>query len=664
MPTRRECANALRVLAMDAVEKAKSGHPGAPMGMADMAEALWRHAFTHNPANPAWVNRDRFVLSNGHASTLLYGLLHLTGYDLSMDDIMQFRQLGSKTPGHPEYGVTPGVEVTTGPLGQGISNAVGMALAERHLAATFNRPGHTIVDHYTWAFLGDGCMMEGISHEACSLAGTLGLGKLIALYDANGISIDGKVEGWFNEDTAVRFTAYGWHIQYVDGHDSEVLDKAIAAAKAETTRPSLIICRTHIAFGSPAKMDSNKSHGSPLGAEEIAATRKALGWAAEAFSIPADIKEAWDARKAGAAAEAAWNKDFAAYKAAFPDLAAEFTRRMAGELPQSWSAGIAACIDKAAQEGASIATRVASKNVLEAVRPLLPELIGGSADLSGSVGTMTSQSRVLDKAHYDGDYINYGVREFGMSAMMNGMALHGGVIPYAGTFLMFGDYAKNAIRMAALMELRVVWVLTHDSIGVGEDGPTHQPVEQLAGLRTTPQLHVWRPCDTVETAVAWQSALESKKRPTCLSLSRQNLPFMQRDAAQTAAIARGGYVLRDCQGTPEVILIGTGSEVGLCEQAAQALTAKGKKVRVVSMPCTQIFDAQDAAYKESVLPKAVRARVAVEAASTDFWYKYVGLDGAVVGMTTFGASAPGAVLAQHFGLTAEAVVAAASNLLS
>lgn len=663
MPTRRECANALRVLAMDAVEQAKSGHPGAPMGMADMAEALWRRELKHNPANPRWEDRDRFVLSNGHASMLLYGLLHLTGYDLPMDDIRRFRQRGSKTPGHPEYGLTPGVEITTGPLGQGIAAAVGMALAEALLAARFNRPGHAIVDHRTWAFLGDGCMMEGVSHEACSLAGTLGLGKLTALYDANGISIDGAIEPWFAEDCAARFEAYGWHVvRDVDGHDAEAMDAALAATRAEERRPSLVICRTCIGFGAPGKAGSARCHGSPLGAEEAAATRVALGWPHPPFEIPTDIRAAWDARQTGAQAEAAWRTRFGAYAAAYPELAAEFTRRMEGRLPEGWLEAADACIAAANAAGESLATRAASQKVLNALVPLMPELVGGSADLSDSVGTLTECSRRVGAGHMDGNYVAYGVREFAMGAMMNGMALHGGVAPYGGTFMVFSDYAKNAVRLAALMGVRVAWVLTHDSIGVGEDGPTHQPVEQTPGLRLTPGVHVWRPCDTVETATAWKCALRGS-RPTCLSLSRQNLPFVPRDAAQVAAIEKGGYVLRDCRGTPEAIIIATGSEVRPALGAAETLAANGRRVRVVSMPCTELFDAQDATYKESVLPAAVRARVAVEAASADYWHKYVGLDGRVVGMTDFGESAPGPELNERFGFTAEHVARTVLEIL-
>ena len=664
MATRKDLANALRVLAMDAVEKAKSGHPGAPMGMADMGEALWRHVLKHNPAHPGWANRDRFVLSNGHASMLIYGLLHLTGYDVSMDDIRNFRQLGAKTPGHPEYGITPGVETTTGPLGQGIATAVGMALAERIMAAQFNREDHEIVDHHTYVFLGDGCMMEGISHEACSLAGTLGLGKLIALYDANGISIDGKIDGWFAEDCAGRFRAYGWQVLEVDGHDAKALDKALAQARVEELRPSLIICRTHIGFGSPAKADSHKSHGSPLGGDEVAATRAALGWQWGPFEIPQEVQQEWDCREAGARAEAEWQEAFADYAKVYPQLAKEFERRVPGRLADNWQQAVAEGIAAMNAAGETLATRVASQKVLDFLAPVMPEMVGGSADLSGSVGTLTKLSRDITREDCSGNYVSYGVREFAMGAMMNGLALHGGIIPYAGTFMMFSDYAKNAIRLSALMGLRVVWVLTHDSIGVGEDGPTHQPVEQLVGLRSIPGVHVWRPCDTVETAVAWKCALADEKHPACLSLSRQNVPFVPREAAQVAAIERGGYVLRDCAGTPAAIILATGSEVSLALGAAEALAAKGHHVRVVSMPCAELFEQQDAAYKDSVLPNAVRARVAVEAASADYWRKYVGLDGAVVGMTGFGESAPGAVLAKHFGFTVENVAQAVAKLLA
>lgn len=663
MPTRRQCANAIRALAIDAIEKSKSGHPGAPLGMADMAEALWRHGFKHNPANPHWYDRDRFVLSNGHASMLLYAVLHLTGYDLGMDDIRNFRQLGSITPGHPEFGVTPGVDMTTGPLGQGISTAVGMALAERLLAAEFNRPGHTIVDHHTYVFLGDGCLMEGVSHEACSLAATWKLGKLIALYDANGISIDGSIDGWFTEDVAGRYAAYGWQVVGpVDGHDADALDKALAEARADQSRPSLIICRTHIGFGSE-KADSASCHGSPLGEDVAAAAKKALDWDAPAFTIPDDIAAAWDARKTGAEAEAHWQAAMDAYRAVFPDLAAAFERRMSGALPADWSAIAARMIQQAREAGESIATRVASKKTLESLVPSLPELMGGSADLSGSVGTKTAASAIFDPDKAAGNYLAYGVREFGMSTVMNGLSLHGGFIPYAGTFMVFSDYARNALRLAALMGIRAVWVFTHDSIGVGEDGPTHQPVEQVPGLRLMPGMDVWRPCDTVETAVAWKCALETAQRPSCLSLSRQNLPFVRRNDAQVDAISRGGYVLRDCQGAPELILMATGSEMGITLDAAEQLRLKGRKVRVVSMPCCERFDAQDADYRNSVLTPGVRARVAVEAAAADYWRKYVGLDGAVVGMTSFGASAPGKVLAEKFGFTAEHIVSVAEDLL-
>ncbi len=657
MLDRKYLAHALRFLAVDAVNKSNSGHPGAPMGMADMAEALWRHHLKHNPANPKWVNRDRFVLSNGHASMLMYGLLHLTGYDVSMDDIKDFRTLHSKTPGHPEFGMTPGVECTTGPLGQGIAMGVGMALAERHMAAQFNRDGHEVINHNTYVFLGDGCMMEGISHEACSLAGTLGLGKLIALYDANGISIDGNIEGWFDEDVAKRYEAYGWQvIGPVDGHDAGALDRALFAAKDEESKPTLIICRTHIGYGSPAKQDSAKSHGSPLGSEERDITAKALGWDHAAFEIPQDVMDAWSVRDRGAVVQSMWNNQFKAYEEAHPELAAEFLRRMYGDLPKNWQEIVTTALQNCLEAKENIATRVASQRALEAFMPAMPELVGGSADLTGSVGTKTSLSAVLDKDNYGNNYVNYGVREFAMGAIMNGMVLHGGILPYAGTFMMFSDYAKNAIRLTALMEKRVVWVLTHDSIGVGEDGPTHQPVEQVATLRLTPGVHVWRPCDTFETMVAWQCALEDKKHCQCLSLSRQNLPFMERDAAVQANVKKGGYILSDCEGTPDVILIATGSEVALTMEAAKTLTNQGKKVRVVSMPCTEIFEAQDAKYRESVLPAAVRARVAVEAGAADYWHKYVGLDGRVVGMTGFGASAPGDVLAKHFGFTVDNVI--------
>lgn len=651
MPTRRQCANAIRALAMDAVEKARSGHPGAPLGMADMAEALWRHGFRHNPANPLWFNRDRFILSNGHASMLLYALLHLTGYDLPMEEIRNFRQWGAKTAGHPEYEPHMGIEMTTGPLGQGISSAVGLALAESMMAAQFNTPEYKVVDHHTYVFVGDGCLMEGVSHEACSLAGTWGLGKLIVMYDSNGISIDGKIDAWFDEDVAARYRAYNWQvIGPVDGHDASALDKALAEAKADPSRPSLIICQTHIGFGSP-KADSASSHGSPLGEDGVAATRDALGWHEAPFTVPQDIYTAWNAHDAGKASEAAWSRLFDAYAKAHPELAAELTRRMQGKLPANWAEIAAGALQEAISKGESTATRVASKKTLEYLVPRLPELAGGSADLTGSVGTLTSSSVHMDVKEHTGNYISYGVREFGMSAIMNGLALHGGFIPYAGTFLAFADQAKNALRLAAIMGIRVVWVLTHDSIGVGEDGPTHQPVEQLGMLRLMPNFHLWRPCDTVETAVAWISALEDAHTPSGLSLSRQNLPFCQRSQEQVAAIARGGYVLRDCEGTPEIILMATGSEVGLALETADQLTADGRKARVVSMPCAEVFDAQSAEYKESVLPRTVRARLAIEAAAADWWSKYVGLDGAVIGMEGFGASAPGKVVFERLGFT-------------
>ncbi|AHK18325.1 transketolase [Yersinia similis] len=663
MSSRKELANAIRALSMDAVQKAKSGHPGAPMGMADIAEVLWRDYLNHNPTNPHWADRDRFVLSNGHGSMLIYSLLHLTGYDLSMEELKNFRQLHSKTPGHPEYGYTAGVETTTGPLGQGIANAVGFAIAERTLGAQFNRPGHDIVDHHTYAFMGDGCMMEGISHEVCSLAGTMKLGKLTAFYDDNGISIDGHVEGWFTDDTAARFEAYGWHVvRGVDGHNADSIKAAIEEAHQVTDKPSLLMCKTIIGFGSPNKAGTHDSHGAPLGEAEVAATREALGWKYPAFEIPQDIYAAWDAKEAGKAKEAAWNEKFAAYAKAYPELAAEFKRRVSGELPANWAAESKKFIEQLQANPANIASRKASQNALEAFGKVLPEFLGGSADLAPSNLTIWSGSKSLSD-DLAGNYIHYGVREFGMSAIMNGIALHGGFIPYGATFLMFVEYARNAVRMAALMKIRSVFVYTHDSIGLGEDGPTHQPVEQMASLRVTPNMSTWRPCDQVESAVAWQYALERKDGPSALIFSRQNLAQQPRTAEQLANIAKGGYVLKDCAGQPELILIATGSEVELAVAAADQLTATGRKVRVVSMPSTDAFDKQDAAYRESVLPSAVSARVAVEAGIADYWYKYVGLNGAVVGMTTFGESAPAELLFKEFGFTVENVVAKAQALL-
>ncbi|MBV2133471.1 transketolase [Pseudomonas sp. MAP12] len=664
MPSRRELANAIRALSMDAVQKANSGHPGAPMGMADIAEVLWRDFLKHNPQNPQWADRDRFVLSNGHGSMLIYSLLHLTGYDLAIDDLKQFRQLHSRTPGHPEYGYTPGVETTTGPLGQGIANAVGFALAEKVLGAQFNRPGHAIVDHFTYAFLGDGCMMEGISHEVCSLAGTLGLGKLVAFYDDNGISIDGEVEGWFTDDTPARFEAYGWQvIRSVDGHDAEAIKAAVEAARAETGRPTLICCKTTIGFGSPNKGGKEECHGAPLGDAEIAATRAALGWNHGPFEIPADIYAEWDAKAAGAANEAEWNARFAAYAAEFPQLAAEFQRRIAGELPADFAAQAAAYVADVAAKGETIASRKASQNTLNAFGPLLPEFLGGSADLAGSNLTLWKGCQGLAHDDAGGNYVHYGVREFGMSAIMNGVALHGGFIPYGATFLIFMEYARNAVRMSALMKQRVLYVFTHDSIGLGEDGPTHQPIEQLASLRGTPNLDTWRPCDAVESAVAWKYAIERNDGPSALIFSRQNLPHQARDAQQLADVARGGYVLKDCAGEPELILIATGSEIGLAVQAFDALSAQGRQVRVVSMPSTSVFDQQDAAYKQAVLPVQVGARIAIEAAHADFWYKYVGLEGRIIGMTTFGESAPAAQLFEEFGFTLDNVLSTAEELL-
>ncbi len=664
MPSRRERANAIRALSMDAVQKANSGHPGAPMGMADIAEVLWRDYLKHNPKNPNFADRDRFVLSNGHGSMLIYSLLHLTGYDLSIDDLKNFRQLHSKTPGHPEYGYTPGVETTTGPLGQGIANAVGFAIAEKVLGAQFNREGHPIVDHNTYVFLGDGCMMEGISHEVCSLAGTLGLGKLIAFYDDNGISIDGEVEGWFTDDTPKRFEAYGWQvIRNVDGHDAEEIKMAIETARKTTDQPTLICCKTTIGFGSPNKQGKEECHGAPLGNDEIALTRAALGWNHGPFEIPAEIYAEWDAKEAGAAAEAAWNEKFAAYAAAHPELAAEFKRRMAGELPGDFAEKASAYIQEVAAKGETIASRKASQNALNAFGPLLPEFLGGSADLAGSNLTLWKGCKGVSAEDASGNYIFYGVREFGMSAIMNGIALHGGFVPYGATFLIFMEYARNAVRMSALMKQRVLYVFTHDSIGLGEDGPTHQPIEQLASLRGTPNLDTWRPADAVESAVAWKYAIERADGPSALVFSRQNLPHQPRDAQQLSDIERGGYVLKDSVGEPELILIATGSEVGLAVAAYDKLTADGRKVRVVSMPSTSVFDQQDAAYKQAVLPLQVGARIAIEAAHADFWYKYVGLEGRIIGMTSFGESAPAPALFEHFGFTVDNIVATAEELL-
>lgn len=662
MTTRKTLANAIRFLSMDAVQKAKSGHPGAPMGMADIAEVLWRDHMNHNPANPHWADRDRFVLSNGHGSMLIYSLLHLTGYDLSIEELKNFRQLHSKTPGHPEYGYTPGVETTTGPLGQGIANAVGFAIAERTLAAQFNRPGHDVVDHHTYVFMGDGCMMEGISHEACSLAGTLKLNKLIAFYDDNGISIDGEVEGWFTDDTAARFESYGWHvIRDIDGHDASQINAAVNEAK-KADKPTLIMCKTIIGFGSPNKAGSESVHGAPLGDAEIAATREALGWKFGPFEIPQDIYEAWNARKAGEAKQKAWDEKFAAYTAEFPELAAEFTRRMNGELPANFDAEAKKFVETLQQNPANIASRKASQNALEAFGKVLPEFMGGSADLAPSNLTMWSGSKALN-VDPAGNYIHYGVREFGMSAIMNGIALHGGFIPYGATFLMFVEYARNAVRMAALMKIRSIFVYTHDSIGLGEDGPTHQPVEQLASLRVTPNVSTWRPCDQVESAVAWKYAVERKDGPSALIFSRQNLEQQPRTAEQLANIEKGAYVLKDCAGTPELIFIATGSEVELAVKAADQLAAEGRKVRVVSMPSTDAFDKQDAAYREAVLPANVSARVAIEAGIADYWFKYTGLNGAIIGMHTFGESAPAEELYKEFGITVEKAVEAAKSLL-
>ncbi|HGF7190321.1 TPA: transketolase [Vibrio cholerae] len=665
MSSRKQLANAIRALSMDGVQKANSGHPGAPMGMADIAEVLWRSHLNHNPQNPNWADRDRFVLSNGHGSMLIYSLLHLSGYELSIDDLKNFRQLHSKTPGHPEYGYAPGIETTTGPLGQGITNAVGMAMAEKALAAQFNKPGHDIVDHFTYVFMGDGCLMEGISHEACSLAGTLGLGKLIAFWDDNGISIDGHVEGWFSDDTPKRFEAYGWHvIPAVDGHDADAINAAIEAAKAETSRPTLICTKTIIGFGSPNKAGSHDCHGAPLGNDEIKAAREFLGWEYAPFEIPADIYAAWDAKQAGASKEAAWDEKFAAYAKAYPAEAAEYKRRVAGELPANWEAATSEIIANLQANPANIASRKASQNALEAFGKLLPEFMGGSADLAPSNLTMWSGSQSLTAEDFSGNYIHYGVREFGMTAIINGIALHGGFVPYGATFLMFMEYARNAMRMAALMKVQNIQVYTHDSIGLGEDGPTHQPVEQIASLRMTPNMSTWRPCDQVESAMAWKLAIERKDAPSALIFSRQNLAQQPRSAEQVANIAKGGYILKDCAGQPELILIATGSEVELAVAAYEQLSAEGKAVRVVSMPSTDAFDKQDAAYREAVLPAAVTKRIAIEAGIADFWYKYVGFGGRIIGMTSFGESAPAGELFKLFGFTTENVVKQAKELLA
>ena len=654
--SRKQSANAIRALSMDAVQKAKSGHPGAPMGMADIAQVLWCDFLKHNPGNPKWFNRDRFVLSNGHGSMLIYSLLHLTGYDLSIDDLQQFRQLDSKTPGHPEYGYTPGVETTTGPLGQGLANGVGMAIAEKTLSAQFNREGHEVVDHNTYVFVGDGCLMEGISHEVCSLAGTLNLGKLIVFYDDNGISIDGEVQEWFADDTGKRFDAYGWQVLSVDGHDPEAISDAIKQGLSDTARPTLISCKTIIGFGSPKKQGTNGIHGSPLGDEEVAATREALDWPHAPFVIPQEIKQAWDATEQGFIAESAWKEKLVIYEEEYPELAMELVRRLKGQLPSYFSAMADEYIAKCQLSDDNIPSRKASQNSIEAYAALLPELIGGSADLTGSNLTNWSGSSAISQKA-DGNYIYYGVREFGMSAIATGMALHGGFIPYTATFLIFMEYARNAVRMSALMKQQSIFVYTHDSIGQGEDGPTHQPVEQLANLRTTPNMSVWRPCDNVESAVAWKAAIEKQNGPTSLVFSRQNLPHQARSDEQVQAISRGAYILKDCEGEPSVIVLATGSEVSISLAAVESLQGEGVKARLVSIPCVDVFEAQDAEYREQVLPNAVRHRVAVEAAGVDYWHKLVGLDGKVIGMRTFGESAPGSVLMEHFGFTAENIVA-------
>ena len=663
MPTRRQLANAIRVLSMDAVQKANSGHPGMPMGMADIAQVLWGDHLKHDPSHPTWPDRDRFVLSNGHGSMLLYSVLHLTGYPITIQDLQNFRQFGAHTAGHPEVDHHLGIETTTGPLGQGIANAVGMALAEKVMATTFNRPGHEIVDHHTWVFLGDGCMMEGVSHEACALAGTLGLGKLIAFYDDNGISIDGEVHGWFTDDTPKRFEAYGWHvIPAVDGHDAEAIARAIVAAKAETSRPTLICCRTVIGWGAPNKQGTEATHGAALGEAEVAAARAFLEWPYEPFVVPEEIRKAWDARERGARAEQAWRRRFEDYRAAHPALAAEFERRMAGRLPEGWRPAIEEFVAAAQQKAAPLATRASSQQALNVLGATIPELLGGSADLTGSNNTNHKGSRAITHDDAGGNYLHYGVREFGMAALMNGVALHGGFVPYGGTFLVFSDYARNGVRMSALMKQRVIYVFTHDSIGLGEDGPTHQPVEHVASLRMIPDLRLWRPCDTVETGAAWADAVARQDGPSVLVLTRQALPVQPRTPAQVADVARGGYVLVDCDGPPEAVLIATGSEVAVAVEAAQALAARGRRVRVVSMPCTSLFDAQPADYRAAVLPAGV-PRVAVEAGVTDGWYRYVGTDGAVIGMHSFGASAPAKKLFEHYGFTRDHVAGAVEALL-
>jgi transketolase len=665
MPSRRELANAIRALSMDAVQRANSGHPGMPMGMADIAEVLWRGFLKHNPGNPRWADRDRFVLSNGHGSMLLYSVLHLTGYPLTLDELRNFRQLGARTAGHPEHEIGIGVETTTGPLGQGLANAVGMALAEKLLASEFNRPGHEIVDHMTWVFAGDGCLMEGISHEACSLAGTWGLGKLVVFYDDNGISIDGEVAGWFTDDTPKRFEAYGWQvIRNVDGHDPEAVVRAIRRARREKAKPTLVCCKTVIGYGAPNKQGKEECHGAALGADEVALARRTLNWPHEPFVVPEDVRAAWDARPAGRRAESRWRRRFKAYQQAHPELAAEFLRRMAGGLPAGFEAMVAEGAAAAQAAAQAVATRQSSQAVLNAIGARVPELLGGSADLTGSNNTKIKGTHPFTREHPDGRYLHYGVREFGMGAIMNGIALHGGFIPFGGTFLVFSDYMRSSLRMAAIVEAGSIFVLTHDSIGLGEDGPTHQPVEHLGSLRMIPRLELWRPCDTAETWVAWGAAIRRRHAPTALALTRQSLPQQARDATQLDAIRRGGYVLADCAGAPECILIATGSEVGIAIEAARELGGRGRRVRVVSMPCTSVFDAQDAAWRERVLPPSVTRRIAIEAGTPDGWWRYVGPRGRVIGMTTFGASGTGPDLFRHFGFTAAAVVEAAQSLLA